>query len=97
MAPNEILVDVAFKDPGEDSRSGFYKLALRRAQAISVVNAAVVLEMDGKKVRRAAITLGSVAPTILHADDAEKYLVGKELTVDVIEEAGELSKGHPGR
>ncbi len=93
MAPNEILVDVAFKDPGENSRSGFYKLALRRAQAISVVNAAVVLEMDGKKVRRAAITLGSVAPTIIHADEAEKYLVGKELTADVLEEAGELSKG----
>lgn len=91
MEPDEILVDIAFKAPGESSHSGFYKLALRRAQAISVVNAAVVLEMDGTEVRNASITLGSVAPTIIHAVKAEQYLEGKELTVEVMEEAGRLS------
>ncbi|MBN1266658.1 MAG: FAD binding domain-containing protein [Anaerolineales bacterium] len=91
MEPGEILVDIAFPAAAEGVRSSFYKLALRRAQAISVVNAAVVLEMDGKKVKKAAITLGSVAPTIIHAGEAEVYLAGKELSEDVMEEVGRLS------
>jgi carbon-monoxide dehydrogenase medium subunit len=37
------------------------------------------------------VTLGAVAPTIIHAPDAETYLVGKELTEDVIAEASRLA------
>jgi len=91
MQPDELLVDIVFPAAGENGRSSFYKLALRRAQAISVVNAAVVLEMEGEKVGKAAVTLGSVAPTIIHAEEAEAYLAGKELSDEVIEEAGRLS------
>jgi xanthine dehydrogenase iron-sulfur cluster and FAD-binding subunit A len=87
MRPDEWLADLAFPVPEPGTRSTFYKLALRRAQAISVVNAAVVLEMDGRRVRRAAITLGSVAPTIVHAAAAEEFLAGKELSSAVVLEA----------
>jgi CO/xanthine dehydrogenase FAD-binding subunit len=54
MAPDEWLSDIAFPVPEQGTRTTFYKLALRRAQAISVVNAAVLLEFDGRQVRRAA-------------------------------------------
>jgi len=91
MQPDEMLVDIAIPAaPG--NRSGtFYKLALRRAQAISLVNAAVVVEFDGEMVKFAAITLGAVAPTIIHAVEAEKYLVGKKLTVETIAAAAKLA------
>jgi carbon-monoxide dehydrogenase medium subunit len=39
----------------------------------------------------AAITLGSVAPTIIHANQAEKSLVGEVLTEATITKAAELS------
>jgi len=87
MGPDEWLSDIAFPVPEQGSRSTFYKLALRRAQAISVVNAAVVLEFDGRRVSRAAITLGAVAPTIVRALAAEEYLAGKELLPAVVLEA----------
>ncbi len=38
-------------------------------------------------VEAAAITLGAVAPTIIHADDAETYLDGKSLDGPAIEKA----------
>jgi xanthine dehydrogenase iron-sulfur cluster and FAD-binding subunit A len=87
MRPGEWLADISFPVPEPGTRSTFYKLALRRAQAISVVNAAVVLELDGRRVRRAAIALGAVAPTIVRASAAEDFLAGKELSTAVVMEA----------
>ena len=91
MRPDEWLEEIAFPVPEQGTRSTFFKLALRRAQAISVVNAAVVVLFDGRHVRRASITLGAVTPVIGHARAAEDYLAGKELTPAVIQKAGQLA------
>jgi carbon-monoxide dehydrogenase medium subunit len=91
MRPDEWLEEIAFPVPEQGTRSTFFKLALRRAQAISVVNAAVVVVFDKRHVRRAAITLGAVTPVIVHAPAAEDYLAGKELTPDVIRHASQLA------
>lgn len=91
MAPDEILTAIAFAQPPESARSHFFKFGLRRAQAIAVVNAAVVLEFEGDAISRAAVTLGSVAPTIIHAEQAESYLLGKKLDEATIEQAGTLA------
>ena len=92
MKPEEMLVDIYFPalDP-QIQKGGFIKLGLREAQAIAVVNIAIVLTMDGDRVGAAAITLGSVAPTIIHATQAEGYLVGRTLDVDTISQAGVLA------
>ena len=42
-------------------------------------------------MKSASITLGAVTPTIIHAEEAEKYLAGKELTEEVILEAAKLA------
>jgi xanthine dehydrogenase iron-sulfur cluster and FAD-binding subunit A len=91
MREDEILTDISFPLPEEGTRSTFVKFALRGAQAISVVNLAAVLRMEGEVVRQASITLGSVAPTIIHTEDAEAFLIGRELTPQVIREAGDLA------
>jgi carbon-monoxide dehydrogenase medium subunit len=92
MQPDELMTDIAFKAMGDDERGMFIKLGLRRAQAISVVNVAVVVARGEGRVTSARIALGSVAPTIVRADEAETYLVGKELTDDVIAQAAEKAK-----
>jgi carbon-monoxide dehydrogenase medium subunit len=104
MQPDEMLVDISFPALTENQRGAFVKLALRRAQAISVINAAVVLTFGGKtgntgplgpfSARRAenvSITLGAVAPTIIHAQNAEVYLTGRELSDPTIAHAAELA------
>jgi xanthine dehydrogenase iron-sulfur cluster and FAD-binding subunit A len=92
MRPEEILVDIAFPALDTNQRGTFYKLGLRRAQAISVVNTAIVITLDGEKIIKAAITLGSVAPTIVHAAQAEDYLEGRTLTEETISVAAEMAK-----
>jgi carbon-monoxide dehydrogenase medium subunit len=91
MREDELLIDISFPKPSADARSTFYKLALRRAQAISVVNAAVVLEMDDDLVRSASITLGSVTPTVVHASAAEAFMHSKQLSTEAIEECAQLA------
>jgi CO/xanthine dehydrogenase FAD-binding subunit len=85
-----MIVDISFPEMSPYQIGTFKKLGLRRAQAISVVNVAVLLSMLGDTVTGACITLGSVAPTIVRAENAERFLSGKVLTADVIEHAAEL-------
>ena len=93
LQPDEMLVDIAFPALKTGQHGTFLKLGLRRAQAISLVNAAVVLTLESSRVKSAVITLGAVAPTILHAPEAEAYLAGKELTDEVIAHAAGLAAG----
>ncbi|MBC8508420.1 MAG: FAD binding domain-containing protein [Chloroflexi bacterium] len=91
MQPDEMLVDIVFPAMKENQRGTFMKLGLRRSQAISVVDVAMALTFDGDTVSDAAITLGAVAPTIIHAPEAEEYLKGRQLDGDTIDETARLT------
>ena len=85
MRPNELLRAIRIPPMRSDQRGIFLKLGLRRAQAISVVDAAVVISMDKSgRVSEARIALGSVAATIVRAPAAEAYITGQSLSADVI-------------
>ena len=80
LQPDEMIVDISFPIPPPTTRGTFIKAGLRRAQAISLVNIAVLLDFDGDDVRDARIAFGSVAPTIVRAAAAEAALTGYPLT-----------------
>lgn len=99
MRPDEMMVDIFFPAMAENQAGIFIKLGLRRAQAISLVHASVVLSLDAAferpddkpHVQRAAITLGAVAPTIIHASEAEEFLRGRTLDEETCEQAAKLA------
>ncbi len=95
MADDEMLVDISFPALGPLAAGAFIKLGLRKAQAISVVTVAVVVERSaatrGAPLTRATIALGCVAPTVVRADRAEAWLVGKALDETTIGEAARLA------
>jgi len=92
LKDDEMLVDIACRPLKANERGTFLKLGLRRAQAISVVNVAVLLTFDDDlraglppvSVIGGRITLGSVAPTIVRAREAERALVAQRLTDETI-------------
>jgi carbon-monoxide dehydrogenase medium subunit len=91
MEPDEFLVDISLPAMKANQKSVFLKLGLRQAQAISVVNVAVLLTFERNIVQSAAIALGSVAPKIIRAERAESFLSGKQLTKGTIEQAASFA------
>ncbi len=94
LQSNEIVCEIRFPALGNNERGIWQRLGLRRAQAISVIHAGCVLAFDGGingPITDARIALGCVAPTIVRAPDAERFLVGKRLDPQVCTEAGALA------
>ena len=120
LQPDEMLVRINVPALKPTERGTFLKLGLRQAQAISVVNVAVIVDFGlpisdfgseagdelpirnptpqrsgdyspQSAIRNAHIALGSVAPTIVRATEAEAYLAGRELTDAAIERAAEMA------
>jgi xanthine dehydrogenase iron-sulfur cluster and FAD-binding subunit A len=88
LAPDELVTAVSFPALGGARRGVFAKLGLRRAQAISVVHTAVVLDLDDEGVARdVRVVLGSVAATVVRSPGAEAVLEGGPLTTEAIERA----------
>ncbi|OQY91554.1 MAG: hypothetical protein B6D41_09305 [Chloroflexi bacterium UTCFX4] len=91
LQPDELVSQVLFQKMSAKDRGTFVKLGLRRAQAISVVSAAVVLEFEDMEISNAWIALGAVAPTIITCGEAEQAMVGNYLSDAVIQAAAELA------
>ena len=90
LAPDELITSVEIPVLG-NARGMFVKLGQRRAQAVSIVSLAAVINLDGDIVKSAAMALGSVAPTVVAARETEEFLVGRGLDDDVIAEAARMA------
>lgn len=91
MQPDEMLTLIHVPLLQAHERGIFLKLGLRKSQAISVVNTAVVLSFADDVITEAHITLGSVAPTIVNVPEAETLLVGQSLSDETIAVAVRLA------
>ncbi|HJW91476.1 MAG TPA: FAD binding domain-containing protein [Anaerolineales bacterium] len=100
MHPDEMMVDIFFPAMAVNQRGIFLKFGLRRAQAISLVDVALLLTftsvdqsaLTSHVVGKAVITLGAVAPTIIHAEEAEAFLTGRRLDEDTLETVARLAQ-----
>jgi len=88
LQPDELLTAIRWPAAGPRCAGAFYKLGLRKADAISVVSVAVWIDRDADgRCREARIALGAVAPKPIRAYDAESILRDHVLTPEVIEAA----------
>jgi len=89
LKPNEIVTEVLIPVPA--TKNATYEVRQRELVDWPLTAAAVALRMNGSTVTSASIALGHVAPTIWRASQAEKMLVGKTITVETAEAAGEAA------
>jgi CO/xanthine dehydrogenase FAD-binding subunit len=89
---DELLVAVRFPVPPAGSANHFQKVGLRKADAISVLSAAVAVTRDAAgRCTSVRIALGALAPRPLRATAAESLLFGQRLTPAAIAEAARLA------
>lgn len=87
LEPGEIVTGFVIPPLKEGESAAYTKHAVRKAMDLAIIGVAVKLTMDGDVCKDARIALGAVAPTTMRARNAEKALIGKKLTDDVIVEA----------
>ncbi len=85
LQPDEILTEIRIASTSKHASGAFNKLE-RKVGDFATVSVAVQVELDGSKVSKAGIGLTSVGATNIKATAAEKALVGREPTDDVIAE-----------
>ncbi len=93
IEPGELISSITLRKLSSQRRGMWFKLGLRRAQAISVVHGGVVLEFDGDTIAGAHLALGSVAPTVVMIDAFSEALVGQPLNPESIRDAAAAAAG----
>lgn len=93
LTSGEVLVEIRLPPPPAKSGAAYLRFIPREEMDIAVagVGSFVQLSAAGQRCQQARITLASVAPTPVRADEAEAFVAGKVLDATTIVEAGELA------
>ncbi len=89
LQPGQLISAILVPKLADGERGLWVKLGLRKAQAISVVHAGIVLELDEDgAVESVALAMGSIAPTVVMID-AIDHVVGSQLEDTAISAAAQ--------
>jgi CO/xanthine dehydrogenase FAD-binding subunit len=91
LAPDELLVEIAIRAPGQGSGGTYVRHTPRRELDIAVVGVAAQLTIRDGQCVKARVALGAVAPTPVRATAAEARLEGEVVTAALIDEAADLA------
>ena len=91
LRPGELITEVRIPLPAEDELVRLYKVTRRRDLDISSFTAAIRLRLSDEQIETASIALGAVGPTVLRARRAEQFLLGKPLTEETMQAAGDIA------
>jgi carbon-monoxide dehydrogenase medium subunit len=88
LAPDELLAGVSIPYLPARTGTAFARIS-RTDMDLAKVNVATALTLDGGKVSGARVTLGAVAPTVIRARAAERVLVGRVPSGELLRKAAE--------
>lgn len=91
LQQGELITAIDVPKLNGDHRGIWFKVGLRKNQAISVVHGAIVLGLEGNVVTAARLALGSVAATVVLIEEFTESLIGSQLSAEAIEAAARAS------
>lgn len=91
--PGHLLQEILVPPPAPNTRSIFMDISRRKAMDLSLVSVAAKAELSepNGKLTNVRIALGSVAPTVIRARQAENDLEGKQLDQTLLEKAAKTA------
>jgi xanthine dehydrogenase YagS FAD-binding subunit len=94
LAATDLLTGVRIPTPAAGVVSTYLKITDRAAWTHAEVSVAVVLQVEGDRIRTASVVLGGVAPIPWRLTDVEQFLRGISLSAAVAGQAGALAVAH---
>lgn len=91
LEAHELITHVTLDAPLRDSRSAYLKLRDRTSYQFALASSAIILAMDGERIREARIALGGVATKPWRASAAEQALIGQKADMALFTHVGELA------
>ncbi len=88
--PAEFVSKISFPILQPSSVFHFEKVSKRMHLDIASVNTAMLLDMNGLRIKAARISAGGIAPIPLYLEQASAFLEGKELNNSLLEEFLEI-------
>jgi len=92
LKPDEILTEIQVPNPLPHTGTAYTKFT-KRVGDMAIVGTAVSVTLNPKDgtCQDSRIALGAVAPVPMRAREAERVLLGKQLTDELLEEAGQVA------
>lgn len=84
-----VITPLPKADGGEVLR--LYKVSRRKDLDISTFTAAIMMKLDGGTIEWARIAYGGVAPVVLRLRRTEEFVRGRELSEELMREAGQMA------
>jgi xanthine dehydrogenase YagS FAD-binding subunit len=91
VKPGELITGIFIPATASGTKSAYQKYGEKESFDWPLVDAGVVLVMDGSTCRNASIVLGVAAPTPIHAIAAEEALKGKTIDEALARAAGKAA------
>ncbi|MFP3606474.1 FAD binding domain-containing protein [Paraburkholderia sp. SIMBA_053] len=97
LHPHELITHVTLDAPLTGSRSGYLKLRDRASYQFALASSAVIVVMDGPRIREARIAMGGVGTKPWRAREAEASLAGQSASMDLFAQAASIAfrDAHP--
>ncbi|HZC04570.1 MAG TPA: xanthine dehydrogenase family protein subunit M [Ktedonobacterales bacterium] len=90
LQPDEMLIEILVPQPAPRSGSAYLKFE-RKVGDYAIAAVGISLTFDGDVITHAGIGMTNVGPKALRARQAEKFLVGQQLTEESAREAARLA------
>ena len=91
LQPGDLITRVTLPALAPGTKSVYLKLRDREAYEFALASAAVVVQMDGKKIRSAKVALGGVGTKPWRSFEAEKALRGQTVSTATFRHAAEVA------
>jgi xanthine dehydrogenase YagS FAD-binding subunit len=89
LKPGDVITRINLKKLPTGSKSTYVKLRDRASYEFALSSAAVIANLQDRKISHIRVTLGGVGTIPWRSPEAEEFLLGKEPTMDAFRKAAE--------
>jgi xanthine dehydrogenase small subunit len=91
LASHELITKVLLPLPDTSDTLKLYKVSKRKHMDISTFTAAILLKRKNNKIELAKLAYGGVGPVVYRLAKTEAYLLGKDFSLSLFEQAGDIA------